>query len=71
MDCPECARLKANHDLKSLLRDLARSILKDAEMTADAANYMALRRRFLEAEIDLSLVETEIAQHQDRHAVTN
>jgi hypothetical protein len=37
----------------------------------DGGQWTALERKSLEAEIDLMLVDAQIAQHQDRQTVPN
>lgn len=71
MDCPECVRLKAERELRRLIYSDAELRMKEVEMDSDTTKYMELRAKAEEAALDLRLVETEIIQHQDRHAVPN
>jgi hypothetical protein len=60
-DCPECSRLRSTRDLRQLIYATAASRLKSTEARMDAAQWTALQRKSLEAEVDLKLVDAEIA----------
>jgi hypothetical protein len=67
--CAECAKLLAQFFRKSsayykTVRALALRI-----ETADAAEYVALKRAMNDAQIDCELARVELAQHKRRHAM--
>ena len=70
MQCAECQRLRTERELRRLDYNLAVSRAR-AAYPAGSEEYMSLRARANEAKIDLDLAETELMQHQDRHAVPN
>lgn len=70
-DCPECSRLRSSRELRQLIYAIAASRLKSIETRMDGGQWTALQRKSLEAEIDLMLVDAQIAQHQDRQTVPN
>jgi hypothetical protein len=70
MECPECRRLKAERAAREL--DYTMTILRMNAAACDGSGtYMILKTLADEAGLDLRLTDTEIAQHQDRHAVAN
>ena len=71
MDCPVCVRLKAERELRQLNHTIAVQRMKAIETDWDTTEYTQRRADAMEAELDLKLVDAEITQHQDRHAVLN
>jgi hypothetical protein len=71
MDCPECDRLRRErHDRERALAT-ARALLSRASAGDDSAEYMRLRATAHEARLDLEIVEIQLRQHEDRHAIPN
>jgi hypothetical protein len=69
MECPECHRLQIEREYRQLVYTTAALRMKAVETDWDTTEYVKLRAEAVEAELDLKLVDAEIAQHQDRHAV--
>jgi hypothetical protein len=71
MDCPECERLRVERERWKRAYELANLNLTAAATSADRGQFMILKTLADEAKLDLDLVDAEIAQHRDRHAVPN
>ena len=71
MGCPECTELSTERDIRQLTYTTTALRLKAAEIGEDAANCAELRTKVEEAKRELKLVNAEIAQHLESHAVPN
>ena len=70
MDCPECHRLEIERESRQLAYTVAVSRMKLAALnTSNHPEYMNRIAAAQEALIDLTQIEAEFTQHQNRHAV--
>jgi hypothetical protein len=64
-------RLRAERERRNLTYTTTAFRLKAMEAGWNTAEYVELCAEAQEAELELKLLDAEIAQHQDRHAAAN
>ena len=68
MECAECQRLQRERDRKKFAYTMAVKIIKNNPV-GDAAKCRLLQKITLEKRIDLETAESDLAWHQDMHAL--